>query len=118
MADRKARQAVIEKASEQVANGITIRRTGFAKVRPAQRDADGRCIDWACTRMGSDVSKGDRGRCAGYHCPHCDTPTGMMGHRCPLNPDPDGFGCVAVQGPDEAETVELTQVSEARQGEK
>lgn len=84
--------------------------SGFAQVRPALRDKAGECIDWRCTRMGGNPP--DLGRCVGYHCPYCDTPTGMMGHRCPQRPDPDAPGLVAVQGGDEAETVELTHVSE------
>lgn len=92
--------------------------SGFAQPGPAERDESGACIDWRCTRMGGGCEKGDFGKCVGYHCPHCDTPTGMMGHRCPRDPDPDGLGLVAVQGGDEAETVELTHVSEAHQGEK
>lgn len=70
----------------------------MSAVRPAKRDASGNCVDGRCRRMGGDPASGDRGTCAGYHCPHCDTPTGMMGHRCPESPDPDGLGCVAVEG--------------------
>lgn len=71
----------------------------MSQARPAHRDAEGNCIDWRCTRQGSNVSECDRGRCVGYHCPHCDTPTGMMGHRCPKRTEPDAAGLVAVQAP-------------------
>ena len=76
--------------------------SGYPQLRPAFRDETGKCIDWRCTRIGSNPP--DRGRCAGYHCPYCDTPTGMTGHRCPQRPDPDAPGLVAVQGGDEVET--------------
>jgi hypothetical protein len=69
----------------------------LAKVRPAKRDEAGDCIDWRCTRMGID-GKGGVGVCRGYHCPHCDTPTGMMGHRCPKAPESEAPTLVAVQG--------------------
>jgi hypothetical protein len=70
----------------------------LAKVRPANRNAAGDCIDWRCTRMGGDYKAGDWGKCVGYHCPHCDTPTGMMGHRCPKAPDAEAPTLVAIQG--------------------
>lgn len=62
------------------------------RIKPAVRNEAGECIDLRCTRMGSNIAKGDRGRCVGYHCPLCDTPTGMMGHRCPMDPVSDVGG--------------------------
>jgi hypothetical protein len=40
------------------------------------------CTNPGCRRR---FAPGDppEGICAGYHCPKCGEPTGMMGHRCP-----------------------------------
>lgn len=65
-------------------------------MKPAQRDANGRCIDERCTRMGGSWKDGDWGRCVGWHCPYCDTPTSSHGHKCPKRPE--GAGLLAVEG--------------------
>lgn len=43
------------------------------------------CSDSHCTRARNpETGEWDFERCVGYHCPRCDEPTGMMGHRnCP-----------------------------------
>ena len=74
----------------------------LARVKPAKRDADGRCIDWRCTRYGGNWQEGDAGRCVGMHCPHCDTPCSSHGHNCPNAPE-NPF--LAIDG--EAVTTEL-----------
>lgn len=38
------------------------------------------CTNPRCTRMGGDWTKGDFGRCIGYHCPRCGEPCSFMGH--------------------------------------
>lgn len=65
-----------------------------AKMRPAERDPDGNCIDMRCTRMGGNWSEGDWGKCVGWHCPHCDTPCSSHGHNCPIRPEGDGLPSV------------------------
>ena len=71
----------------------------MSRVSPAKRDEKtGCCIDMRCSRVGGNYETGDPGECRGYHCPHCDTPTGMMGHKCPARPSQDA--CVAVLAPD------------------
>jgi len=68
-----------------------------SNVKPAERDAEGKCIDFRCTRTG--FGGGDMGRCVGMHCPDCDTPVGGQGHKCPLRPeDADTLTLVAIEG--------------------
>ena len=38
------------------------------------------CDDVTCTRLWADGKMSED--CYGWHCPYCDAPCSMMGHRC------------------------------------
>ena len=47
------------------------------------------CTDARCRRVLIHNEDGTRtvGECLGWHCPYCDEPCSMMGHRCDAQPE-------------------------------